>query len=109
MARDFSRAFYHSKEWKLTREYILKRDNYLCNKCGMPAQEVHHKIHLTPDNINDIAISLNPSNLVSLCKECHFKEHYRDKADGHRTKPKDTELDTELYVFDEFGQLIRKQ
>lgn len=108
MARDFSRQFYKSKEWKQTREYVLKRDNYLCQHCNAPAQEVHHKKKLTPENIHDLSICLNPDNLISLCKDCHFKEHYQDKAEGHRTKPKEHELDIDKYEFDENGFLVEK-
>ena len=75
MAREFAKAFYRSKEWKETREYVLKRDNYLCQHCGELAEEVHHKIHLTPFNITDASISLGADNLVSLCKNCHSIEH----------------------------------
>lgn len=108
MARDFAKQFYRSKEWKACREYILKRDNYLCTICGMPAQEVHHIIHLNHENINDVNVSLNPDNLTSLCRDCHFKEHVRDKAEGHRKKPKQHEYDPEQYMFDSNGYLIKK-
>lgn len=36
---------------------------------------VHHKTHLTPDNITDTAITLNFTNLELLCMECHNVEH----------------------------------
>ena len=54
----------------------------LCERClarGLIRQgdEVHHKIRLTPENINDPNISLNWENLEMLCKECHEKEHDR--------------------------------
>lgn len=105
MARKFSKKFYNSEEWKRTRELVLRRDFFLCVKCGEPAEEVHHKKHLTPENINDENITLNMENLVSLCKDCHFKEHYRDKARGHR-KYNANDRDEE-YVFDENGYLIK--
>lgn len=102
MAREFAKSFYRSKEWQSTRDYVLKRDNYLCVKCGKPAEEVHHIVHLTPENIGDITITMNPDNLASLCKDCHFAEHKADKAAGHRkncyTLPD--------YEFDEFGRPI---
>ena len=79
MAREFSKAFYHSKQWQQVREYVLMRDSYLCRICGQPAEEVHHKIHLTPENLYDPRVNLNPDNLISLCRECHFKEHVADK------------------------------
>ena len=63
MAREFSKAFYHSKQWQQVREYVLMRDSYLCRICGRPAEEVHHKIHLTPGNLYDPRVNLNPDNL----------------------------------------------
>lgn len=36
-----------------------------------PAEEVHLKKELTPDNINDISVTVNPDNLISLCGDCH--------------------------------------
>ena len=73
MAREFAKAFYHSSAWEKQRAYILKRDNYLCTEpnCNRVATEVHHIIELTPDNINDIHITLGEDNLRSLCHECH--------------------------------------
>lgn len=109
MAREFAKAFYKSKEWRITREYILKRDNYLCVKCGAPAEEVHHIIHLRPDNIDNPQITLNADNLICLCKDCHFAEHYRDKAEGHRTSDRQHELDVEQYEFNENGFLVLKE
>lgn len=86
MAKAFAKSFYNSKEWINVREGILMRDKYLCVKCGAPAEEVHHIIHLSPENIGDPKVSMNPENLVSLCKDCHFKEHYKDKGKGHLKK-----------------------
>lgn len=105
MAREFSRSFYKSKEWKIVREYCLLRDNYLCVKCGNPAEEVHHKIHLSPLNINDVTITLNPSNLICLCKDCHFAEHKQDRLNGIAEA---NGLPTNDYFFDENGFLIKK-
>ena len=107
MARSFSQAFYKSKEWEQVRNFVLMRDKYLCQKCGRPAQEVHHIIHLTPDNIWNVNITLNPDNLVSLCREDHFAEHKRDKEEGKRRRSGRSEGDcAEGYNFDENGQLV---
>ena len=56
---------------------------------------VHHKVELTPGNINQWDIALGPDNLVSLCHECHNKRHGMEAAvpEGFR--------------FDESGQLVR--
>lgn len=75
MAREFSKSFYKSKAWKEVREYVFNRDYGICTKCGKPGEEVHHTIHLTPENINNPAITLNDKLLVTLCYECHKKEH----------------------------------
>lgn len=107
MAREFSKPFYRSKEWAMTREYILKRDCYLCQICGAPAEEVHHKIHLSPSNMGDISVTMNPENLVSLCKMCHFNQHKQDKASGIRRKAEENQAPYE-YEFDENGYLVRK-
>ena len=105
MAREFSKSFYNSIEWRTVREYCLLRDHHACVKCGRPAEEVHHKIRLTPDNINDVSITLNANNLISLCKDCHFAEHRQDKADGIARA---NGLPEYPYVFDENGMLIKK-
>ena len=41
----------------------------------MPAEEVHHKIKLTPENLANPGIALNHANLEALCKDCHQAEH----------------------------------
>ena len=86
MAKSFARQFYKSREWAAVRRYCMMRDNYLCRKCGRPAEEVHHIEHLTAENITDVRVSLNPDNLISLCRDCHFREHIDDQADGRQHK-----------------------
>ena len=103
MARDFAKSFYKSKEWIQTREYVLRRDRYLCVKCGAPAEQVHHKTHLTPTNIWDVNISLNPDNLESLCRDCHFEEHRGEHGNGRKNKEEQPQ-----YEFDENGMLVQK-
>lgn len=73
--REFARAFYLSKEWRRCRAYIFKRDAGLCVKCGRPGEVVHHKEHLTPQNISNPAIALGEDNLELLCRDCHAIEH----------------------------------
>ena len=58
----------------------MKRANYLCEVClskGIykPARIVHHKIELTPDNINNPKITLDHANLQAVCRECHAEIH----------------------------------
>jgi 5-methylcytosine-specific restriction endonuclease McrA len=106
VARQFAKPFYNSKEWKSVREYCLKRDNLLCQMCGNPAEEVHHKVHLTPQNITNMEIALNPNNLISLCGDCHKGIHLGDKITGLKARGNNSCCADE-YEFDENGQLIR--
>ena len=94
--KDFAKAFYQSKAWKKTRRYIFLRDMGLCVRCGKPGDIVHHKIHLTPNNIDDPSISLNEDNLETLCRECHAIEH-----EGEPCTDK-------ALMFDEEGNIIER-
>ena len=40
---------------------------------------VHHKVELTPDNINDPDVTLNMANLLYLCQDCHNKIHGKEE------------------------------
>lgn len=102
MARSFAKSFYNSKEWEQTRLYILKRDKFLCQDCGSPASEVHHIIHLTPQNIGDVSITMNPTNLVSLCRDCHFQRHKGEHGKGRVVQ------ESNPYTFDKHGMLVPK-
>ena len=73
--REFAKAFYESPAWRRTRAYILKRDAGLCVHCGEPGVIVHHKIELTPRNIDDPAIALGEDNLETVCRTCHALIH----------------------------------
>ena len=101
MAREFARKFYHSSDWQRCRErYIQLMPIYkrgLCEECykngkHVLGEELHHKIFLTPNNINDRNITLNHDNLIFLCRECHKKIHEKRKE--------------REYIFDDNGNLI---
>ena len=83
----FAAQFYSSPAWKNCREEYRKSRGRLCQRClakGIinagtrenPLQ-VHHKIRLTPENIDDPSITLNWDNLETLCYKCHSEEHPR--------------------------------
>lgn len=68
--------FYRSKKWRKKRATILRRDEYICQHCKWygirkEAETVHHIKHL--EDYPELA--LLDSNLISLCKKCHNKEH----------------------------------
>lgn len=104
MARSFAKSFYNSKEWQQVRDAVMRRDFFLCQHCGRPATEVHHIIHLTPDNICDTSITMNMDNLVSLCRDCHFEEHRGEHAGGRKAQAEDDYG----YEFNADGVLVRK-
>ena len=75
-----TKAFYHSQAWKNTRRSYRQSVGGLCERClakGIitPAEIVHHKIPLTPDNMTDLNISLSWNNLQALCRQCHAEVH----------------------------------
>ena len=80
----FADDFYVSKEWTRCARAYRRSVGGLCEECrkrGLitPAEEVHHKIRLTPENINRPEIALNWANLIALCKDCHMKAHRKEK------------------------------
>lgn len=78
--KPFAKAFYRSPAWQACRAaYISRRrqiDGGMCEGCGeAPGEELHHTTFLTPQNIHDAEVALNPEKLQWLCKDCHFKAH----------------------------------
>lgn len=73
-------AFYGTRSWKDCRESYKKKARGLCELCLKEGRYtsgaiVHHKIELTPENVNDPSIALNFENLVLLCREHHAQVH----------------------------------
>lgn len=63
----------YGAKWRRIRKRYVK-EHPLCEHCleaGVikPVQEVHHIVPLSLGGTND------ESNLVSLCRSCHMKEH----------------------------------
>lgn len=93
--KPFAEAFYNSKAWRDTRKAYSKSVGGLCERCkekGLynAGEIVHHKTHLTPQNINNANVTLSWSNLQLLCRDCH--------AEAHKGEEK-------RYVFDENGNI----
>ncbi|MDR5659014.1 HNH endonuclease [Serpentinicella sp. ANB-PHB4] len=68
--------FYKSKEWRQTRQDVMKRDNYECQHCKklvkyFKGECVNHIEHLKDNPMR----ALDKDNLVTLCNFCHNKEH----------------------------------
>lgn len=69
-------GFYTSAKWKRKKEFVMKRDGYLCVECKRygrktPAVLVHHikALEEYPE------LKLEATNLESLCESCHNKRH----------------------------------
>ena len=93
--REFAREFYSSQAWRDCRDSFKKSKRGLCERClekGIynAGDAVHHKIHLTPQNITDPNITLSWDNLMLLCADCHAEIHKRQKR----------------YKFDECGHCV---
>ena len=76
----FAHKFYHSRQWRTVREFVWDRSHGLCERCASngkmkPADVIHHVIPLTPENMGDPDISLNPNRLMALCHDCHAEVH----------------------------------
>ena len=102
MAQDFAKPFYNSKAWQACRESYIVSVFGLCERCikegrAVPGVIVHHKVTLTPENINDPDITLNHRLLELLCIECHNRETF----EKYETTREDV-------MFDEDGQLVSR-
>lgn len=82
--KDYAKKFYKSKKWQKCRQAFINSrtmiDGGLCQHChAAPGYIVHHKVHITPQTINNPDITLNHDNLEFVCHECHNKEHLGEK------------------------------
>lgn len=94
--KPYAEKFYSSKAWKNTRAAYAKSKRNLCELCldkGLykPCEIVHHKVELTPQNIDNPDVTLNWNNLQCLCREHHAAIHDRRKR---------------RYKIDDFGRVI---
>jgi 5-methylcytosine-specific restriction endonuclease McrA len=82
--RSIDRKFYESQTWRDCQAAYMKKANHLCERClakGIhePARIVHHRIHLTQENLGDPELMYGFDNLEALCIECHNTEHRRGR------------------------------
>lgn len=80
MAKEFTGGFYKTKAWQKTRNAYVKYRQGLCEEClakGLyrKGEIVHHRVELTPENIDDPNITLSWDNLELVCRECHLEKH----------------------------------
>ena len=78
--QEYAKTFYKSAAWKHTRAAYLKSVGGLCERCRakgliVPAEIIHHKVYISPDNITDTSVTLDWANLEAVCRGCHAEEH----------------------------------
>ncbi len=56
------------------KEAIRKRDDYVCQLCGIHQDESKRKLDVHHIDYNKD--NLDPGNLISLCMSCHTKTNY---------------------------------
>jgi len=64
---------YTPGERQTLNQFVLDRDNYLCQFCGAPATDVHHErpIKLEP------FFALDPDFAWSCCEKCHYEKGHK--------------------------------
>lgn len=83
------KKIYNTRKWmKLRKAQLLQHP--LCQECLKnniitPAVDVHHIISFmsVTDPLKRLYIAYNPSNLLSLCKQCHQKIHQNANKSPH--------------------------
>ena len=108
MARDFSKHVYKSHRWDALQKLAMERTQttvgtvppFMCERCyqhGLvkPAKVVHHIKKITPENVNDPAITYNLDNLMRLCQDCHAAVHSSHAEEGPKR-----------YRFDANGNIV---
>jgi len=77
-------GFYKTIAWKRTRSAYIKSVGGLCERCYANGiirhgDTVHHKVHITPENVCDPSVTLSFDNLILLCRDCHAAVHAKNQ------------------------------
>lgn len=72
------KAFYNSTLWEHIREEVLNEQHHECQLCKAKglyseAVTVHHIKYLRKHP----ELALTKSNLMAVCKDCHYNIHHR--------------------------------
>ena len=83
--RELNQGFYHSREWRDIRNYIISRDyGFDMGHKDFPIKgspAIHHMNPITPDDvIQGTDNLLNPEYLISVSHRTHNAIHFGDKS-----------------------------
>jgi len=72
-----------TKAWIQTRQKVLERDDYQCQRCGVSPEEENalHIHHIEPRSLGG---SDDLENLETLCEECHKETHSGRQSEDDR-------------------------
>lgn len=80
-----NQSFYHSREWKQARSFVIARDEG--NEMGLfdcPIRGRIHVHHLNPITLEDLEGAtdnmFDPENLICVSQSTHNAIHYGDKS-----------------------------
>lgn len=66
---------YYGEDWQKQRDKARKRDNFTCQRCNTPEEDLGHELsvhHKTPFRTFEDAKEANKlENLICFCKSCH--------------------------------------
>ena len=76
--------FYKTTAWYNLAKAIKKERGGICELCIQQGivtagEIVHHKVPVTPENMYDASVTLDPNNLMLLCRPCHGKIHSKKR------------------------------
>lgn len=76
------KSFYASQAWQTLRQVTIAQRGPVCQHCGGRVAQssqltLHHTIELTPENVHDAQLALNPDNVLVLHRDCHNALHAR--------------------------------
>lgn len=105
----------NSDAWKAAVKTVWKRDDGLCQRCGLAAKDVNQKKRMNRFHMHHLVsfsenkeLRCDPNNLVLLCNPCHHWVHSRENTefeflDQRRWMPKRKNRDPDkrqLSLFD---------
>ena len=84
--------FYGCAKWKRVRAEYLRTVHHVCELCGRPAEQVHHRDPLKDeDYFVNYEKCYGFDNLQALCRDCH------NSMDGHFLSGKNGQLVADGY------------